>query len=78
MMFYDAGFVVGIEVFCTVSALNPSKYDLLFVSEEHKAFFLLTESEPFFDVKITNRIIFDALVGGLLNIGFKKRNLKIV
>lgn len=67
----------GVELFCAISTVDQSKHDLLFVNEELHSYFLLTQADPFFDVETTNRITFDILVNGLLNLGFKKGKLKI-
>ena len=76
MTFHDGECV---EIFCAVSELDSNTCDYLFVSElQEGEYFLLKQQRPFFDVEITNRAIFDAIVSGLQKLGLKQRELKII
>ena len=66
------------EAFCTMSSNDESKRDFLFVCNSHNIYFLLVQVDPYFDIELTNGMIFSAIISGLQKIGFTEKRLQIV
>ena len=59
------------EIFATLAKENPRLCDLLIISAKYKAYVLIENIEPFFDIS-TSRDAFDVILSGLKVSGFSR------